>query len=100
MDLAAKKEMIEKLVEKLEKSNDREASLRRELANDSAALERIDDMVSNGDPLPSDFAYLGFIEWREAVEKQIGTSEKSLLNIAEQRIEVEALKFYLENVTE
>ncbi len=100
MDLAAKKEMIEKLVEKLEKSNEREPSVRRELANDSAALERIDDMVDNGDPLPPDFAYPGFMEWRDAVEKQIATGEKSLLNIAEQRIEIEALRYYLDNITE
>ncbi|MGL4403578.1 MAG: hypothetical protein ACRCTS_07650 [Fusobacteriaceae bacterium] len=100
MDLAAKKEAITKLVEKLEKSNEREPSVRRELANDRAALERIDDMVDNGDPLPPGFAYDGFIEWRDAVEKQIATSEKSLLNIAEQRIEIEALRYYLDNITE
>ncbi|MGL4253787.1 MAG: hypothetical protein ACRCU6_04120 [Fusobacteriaceae bacterium] len=100
MELAAKKEAITKLVEKLEKSNEREPSVKRELANDRAALERIDDMVDNGDPLPPGFAYDGFIEWRDAVEKQIATGEKSLLNISEQRIEIEALKFYLDNVAE
>ncbi|MGL4403043.1 MAG: hypothetical protein ACRCTS_04920 [Fusobacteriaceae bacterium] len=100
MELAAKKEMIEKLVEKLEKSNEREASVKRELANDCAALERIDGMVDDGEPLPPDFAYPGFLEWRDAVEKQIATGEKSLVNISEQRIEIEALRYYLDNITE
>lgn len=100
MNLVAKKEAIGKLVERLMKSNEREDGLKRELANDRATLERIDDMVDNGDLLPEDCAYDTFIHWREAMEKQVNTGEKSIHKIMDQKLEVEALQFYLDNVAE
>lgn len=100
MNLAAKKEGITKLVEKLTKSNDREDNLKKELANDRATLERIDDMVNDGDTLPNDIVYTSFTDWRDAVEKQITSGERSIQRISEQKIEVEALQYYVDNATE
>ncbi|MGL6098734.1 MAG: hypothetical protein ACRC0G_03805, partial [Fusobacteriaceae bacterium] len=98
MTIDEKKLKVQTFIDKLEKDNEGEDRVRRELANDSATLEAIDDMVNNGESLPSNSPYLGFIQWRELVEKQIGASEKNLLKFSEQKLEIEFYQFYLDNV--
>ncbi len=98
MTLDEKKSKVQEFIDKLVKDNEREDGVRRELTNDSATLEAIDSMQDNGEPLPPNCPYPGYIEWREIIEKQISAGEKSLVKFAEQRIEIEIYQFYLDNV--
>ncbi|MGL4499208.1 MAG: hypothetical protein ACRCU2_09115 [Planktothrix sp.] len=98
MTIEEKKIRVQEFIDKLEKDNEREDGVRRELANDRATVEAIDGMVDNGEPFPPNSPYPSYIDWREIVEKQITASEKNLLKFSDQKIEIELYQFYLDNV--
>ncbi|MGL4499210.1 MAG: hypothetical protein ACRCU2_09125 [Planktothrix sp.] len=98
MTTAEKKIFIGTVIEKMEKSQEREFSVKKELANDEVALNRVLEMIRDGENLPSNSGYLSLDDWKKALEKQILTSNGSLQKLADERIEIEALKFYVENV--
>ena len=98
MTLDEKKLKVQEFIDKLQKDNEGEDRVKRELANDRATLEAIDGMVDNGEPMPPNCPYPSYVEWRDVVEKQIGTSEKNLMRFSEQKLEIEFYQFYLDNV--
>lgn len=97
MTLAEKKIFIGGVIEKMEKSQEREFSVQKELANDEVALNRVNEMITDGENLPSNSGYLSLAEWKKALEKQIATGNGSLQKLADDRVEIEALKYFVEN---
>ncbi|MGL4499209.1 MAG: hypothetical protein ACRCU2_09120 [Planktothrix sp.] len=93
MTIEAKKLFAESLKEKLDKSNLREPRNLRELANDIATLERVEEKQLAGDPLPP--GYESYPEWLDTVGKEIGNSENSLEKIEDQKLMIETLDFYI-----
>ncbi|MGL5965463.1 MAG: hypothetical protein ACRCZ2_13865 [Fusobacteriaceae bacterium] len=99
MTTAEKKIFIAGVIEKMERSQEREFTVQKELANDEVALNRVLEMIRDGETLPSNSGYLSLAEWKKALEKQIATSHGSLQKLADDRVEIEAFKFYVENVS-
>lgn len=98
MTVDEKKLLIQGMVEKLSKSNERESTLRKELADDRLTLERVEEMQLAADPIPVDSTYESYEAWIASIEKEISRGENSIANIQEQKVEVEALQYYLDNV--
>lgn len=99
MTIEEKKIKVTKFIDNLDKDLEREPNTKRELANDRATLEGIDDMVNEGANFPSDCPFDSYEDWRTAVEKEITTSEKNLQRVQEQKLEKDFYQFYLDNVS-
>lgn len=92
-----KRVVIQGLVDKFTKSNEREPAVKRELADDTMSLSKITEMITNGEPMPADSPYESLEAWEESISKEILTSQKSLAKIEEQKVEIEGLQYYLDN---
>lgn len=97
-ELDVKKSIVMAMVEKLTNNIKREIALQRELADDHMAMRKVEEMKENVDPLPENCGYLDYVEWIKGLEKEIASEVGSLAKIQEQKVELEALQFYLENV--
>lgn len=97
MTLAEKKIYIDAVIVKMEKSQEREPSLHREKANDEVALNRINEMITGGENLPSNSGYGSLADWKKEIQKQILSKENSIKNLADERVEIEALKYFVAN---
>lgn len=98
MTVEDKKGAVQKMINTLTKSNERESNLRKELSDDAMTLRGVQEMILNGDPVPLDCGYETLEDWEASIEKEIASGNKSLANIEEQKIEVEALQYYVDNI--
>lgn len=98
MTIDEKKVLIQGLVNSLVKSNGREENLKKELSDDKMTLKSVQEMIIKGDAVPVDCGYESLEAWKTTIEKETLAGIKSLANIEEQKIEVEALKFYIEKI--
>ena len=98
MDLDNKKIVINGMIEKLTKSNLRELALKKELADDNLTFLKVTEMSEGGIELPLDCGYENYEEWLEEIEKEINTGIGSLSRVDEQKVEVEALQYYVDNI--
>lgn len=98
MTIDEKKVLIQGLINSLVKSNGREENLKKELSDDKMTLKSVQEMIIKGDAVPVDCGYESLEEWKTTIEKETLAGIKSLANIEEQKIEVEALKFYIEKI--
>ncbi len=98
MDLDNKKIIITAMIEKLTKSNKRELGLKKELADDNLTFLKVTEMSENSAELPVDCGYENYPEWLDGIEKEINTGIGSLAKVDEQKIEVEALQYYIDNI--
>lgn len=97
MTTLEKKDLIQGLVDKKAKSNEREISIKKELTDDTLTFSKIQEMMGNSEPLPIDSPYESYEEWTSSIEKEINTGIKSLTKIDEQKVEIEALEYYINN---
>lgn len=95
-----KKDLIQGLIDKMTKSNEREVNLKKELSDDNLTLTKVQEMMDNNESLPIDSPYDSFEDWVSSIEKEIATSLKSLAKINEQKIHIEALQYYIDNFQE
>lgn len=91
------KEIITEVLEKQEKSVEREINYKKELENDKALLAHIEELVASGETIPDGNAYSSYTEWKEAIEKQIKAGQSSLDRIDTEKAEIIAFKYFLEN---
>ena len=98
MTVDEKKLLIQGLVNSLVKSNGREENLKKELSDDKMTLKSVQEMILNGDAVPLDCGYESLEVWKTTIEKETLTGIKALANIEEQKIEIEALKFYIAQI--
>lgn len=98
MTVDEKKGAVQLMINALTKSNERESNLKKELSDDTMTLRGVQEMILNGDPVPLDCGYDTLEAWEASIEKEITSSNKSLANIEEQKIEVEALQYYVDNI--
>ncbi|MGL5054412.1 MAG: hypothetical protein ACRC54_01840 [Fusobacteriaceae bacterium] len=98
MTIDEKKVLIQGLINSLVKSNGREENLKKELSDDKMTLKSVQEMIIKGDAVPVDCGYESLEAWKTTIEKETLAGIKSLANIEEQKIEVEALKFYIEKI--
>lgn len=98
MTIDEKKLLIQGLVNSLVKSNGREENLKKELSDDKMTLKSVQAMILSGDAVPLDCGYESLEAWKISIEKETVAGMKSLANIEEQKVEVEALKFYIEKI--
>ncbi|MGL4801828.1 MAG: hypothetical protein ACRC18_06150 [Cetobacterium sp.] len=88
---------IEGVILKTEKSIEREVAYQKELADDRAALSHVEQLQTDGEPLPTGNPYGSFSEWKEQIEKEIKISQNSLERIEIEKAELMALKYFMEN---
>lgn len=98
MNSGDKKLIIMAMVEKLTKSNKRELALKKELADDNLTFSKVKEMSEAATELPLDCGYENYTEWLEGIEKEISTGIGSLARVEEQKVEVEALQYYIDNI--
>lgn len=91
------KEIITGQVEKLKKSVQREVNYFKEMENDKALLEHIEELMESGETIPAESPYESFAEWKEAVEKQIKAGESSLRRIDTEKAEIIAFEYFIAN---
>ena len=89
--------ILEAEVEKKKKSISNEKNYLRELTDDRSALMYVEVLQSEGKPLPPDSGYDSFTEWKTQLEKEIKSSETSLVRIETERAELRAFEFFVEN---
>ena len=90
------KDILTSQRETYQKTSDREASVRKELANDTLSYTAVLDMISDGATIPdAETGYESFDEWTESLEKQIKTSENSLSNIDIINCVIVAIDYYI-----
>ncbi|MGL4867075.1 MAG: hypothetical protein ACRCZR_08360 [Cetobacterium sp.] len=100
MELSEVRFLIDGVLAKTKKSVERESSVKKELTDDCATLERVIDMQNADEELPVDGGYESYTEWRESLEKEIRSSENSLGRIQIERAEIVALEYFMENAPE
>ncbi|MGL5123849.1 MAG: hypothetical protein ACRC6K_06795 [Fusobacteriaceae bacterium] len=91
--------IIKSLVEKFTKSIERELGVKKEISDDKATLEQIQEMNNSALAMPSDSGYVSYEEWITSINKEITSGINSLAKIGEQKVEIEALQYYLDNTT-
>ena len=96
----AVKMILEGVIAKTEKSIERELSVKKELADDQAALTHIERMQEDGEPLPATNPYGSYSEWKDQVEKEIKTSQNSLDRIEIEKAELMAFNYFVQNAPE
>lgn len=99
ISLDVKLKVVDELITQYKKSNERELTVRKELADDEITVKRVEEMIGNGEPLPENSPYDSLDAWLTSIKKEVKTGENSLVKILEQKIMVEALEFYLENIS-
>lgn len=100
MTVAGAKIALEGVIAKTQKSIEREVSYLKELADDKATLSHIDQLQTDGEPLPEGNPYGSYSEWKEAIEKEIKTGQNSLDRIEIEKAELMAFNYFVENAPE
>ncbi len=100
MTVAEVKVVVTELVEKLKVSIEKEGNYLKELSDDQLLLNTIQTMQGNGDPLPAGTAYSSFEEWVEQINKEIKSTDTSLVRIDKEKAELVAFEYYIANATE
>ncbi len=98
MTIDEKKILIQGIINSLVKANGKEENVKKELSDDKLTLKTIQAMILAGEAVPVDCGYESLEVWKISIEKEVTTGIKSLANIEDQKIEVEALKFYIEKI--
>lgn len=91
--------IIKSLVEKFTKSVERELGVKKEISDDKATLEQIQEMNSANTAIPTDSGYVSYEEWIASINKEITSGINSLAKIGEQKVEIEALQYYIDNTS-
>lgn len=97
--LEIKKEIVVAIAERITNNLKRELALQKELADDKMAMSKVGELLQKADPLPENCGYEDYSQWITGLEKEIASSTGALAKIEEQKVELEALQFYLENVS-
>ena len=100
MTVIETKNVLQDLVDKLKKSITREISVLKELDDDKATYNYIENLEKNEQPLPNKCAYANFEEWKSQIIKEINTGNSSLEKINLQKEEIKALEYYIANAPE
>lgn len=100
MTVAGAKVALEGVIIKTQKSIEREVSYLKELADDKATLSHIEQLQTDGEPLPAGNPYGSYSEWRDQVEKEIKTGQNSLDRIEIEKAELMAFNYFMENAPE
>ena len=94
------KYLLEAVIEKTEKSIEKEKGYQRELTDDRSTLVQIQNLQDNGEVLPDGCGYDSYTEWKEQIEKEIKTGESSIRRIEVEKAELMAFKFFVETAPE
>lgn len=94
------KEIINKVIDKTEKSIAREANHLKELADDTTTLTAVGEMETAGEPLPADCPYASYLEWKTQLQKEIKSTEGSLERISIEKAELMAFNYFIQNAPE
>lgn len=100
MTVVGAKIALEGVIAKTQKSIEKEVSYLKELADDKATLSYIEQLQTDGEPLPVGNPYGSFSEWRDQVEKEIKTGQNSLDRIEIEKAELMAFNYFMENAPE
>lgn len=82
------------------KTYEKKEAYLKEIADDKATLEFLNEKETAGEPMPDYSNYTDYTEWKETVQKEIDRSETTLENLEIRMIEVEAYKYYIDNYSE
>lgn len=96
-DMREIKEIVTGQLEKLKKSIKREDNYFKEMENDRALLEHIEELMEQGGTIPAESPYESFAQWKETVEKQIKAGENSLKRIDTEKAEITAFEYFIAN---
>ena len=91
------KPIVQESLNKLTESIKREVTYTKELQDDKMLLKTLEKMKTDGENLPDNCPYKTFDEWIEQINKEIKSSESSLVRIGKEKAEIEAFKYYVEN---
>ncbi|MGL5574625.1 hypothetical protein [Cetobacterium sp.] len=100
MTVVGAKMALEGVIAKTQKSIEKEVAYLKELADDKATLSHIEQLQTDGEPLPTGNPYGSFSEWRDQVEKEIKTGQNSLDRIEIEKAELMAFNYFMENAPE
>lgn len=100
MTIDEKKVLLQEVIEKITKTNERKDSYLREIADDKATLELINTKEQAGEPMPSYSPYADYSSWKESIQKEIQRAETTLTNLEVRMVEAEAFQYYIDNYTD
>lgn len=100
LTVAEAKVILADVVEKHKKSIEKEGTYKKELSDDTATLDFINDKVEKGEPLPVDCNYSSYDEWRDQIEKEIKATNNSLNRINIEKAELIAFEYFISNAPE
>lgn len=86
------------IIAKHEANIKKEKNLQRELADDKMSMSKAGELLILAEPIPENF---GFEDWGKAmekIEKEVAASTSALAKIEENKIEIEALQYYIDNI--
>lgn len=99
-DLKETKEIVTGQLEKYKKSIEREKNYFKEIENDRALLEHIEELMEQGETIPAESPYESFADWKGTIEDQIKAGESSLKRIDTEKALIIALEYYITNATD
>lgn len=92
--------VVQESLDKLKKSIERQVTYEKELQDDKLTLQTLEQMKSDGDPLPDPCAYTSYDEWIEQINGEIKSSETSLARIDREKAEIKAFEYFIANATD
>lgn len=87
-------------VARIIKNYEKKEAYLKEVADDKATLEFLNEKETAGEPMPDYSNYTDYTEWKETVQKEIDRAETTLENLEIRMIEKEAYQYYIDNYTE
>lgn len=95
-----KKIVLSENAARIIKTYEKKDAYLKELADDKATLEFLNEKETAGEPMPDYSNYTDYTEWKETVQKEVDRAETTLENLEIRMIEVEAYQYYIDNYTD
>lgn len=100
MKVSEAKPIVQESLAKLTESIKREVNYTKELADDKLTLEILETRKKEGTELPKDCPYKSYDEWIEQINKEIKSSEASIVRIGKEKAEILAFDYFVKNATD
>ncbi|MGB6127641.1 MAG: hypothetical protein WBG30_02730 [Psychrilyobacter sp.] len=94
-----KKLMLSAKISRTQKTYEKKEAYLKEIADDRATLEFLNERETAGEPMPSYSNYSNYTEWKDTVKKEIERAETTISNLENRMIEVEAFQYYVDTYT-
>ncbi|MEI6857293.1 hypothetical protein [Psychrilyobacter sp.] len=95
-----KKIVLSENAARIIKTYEKKGAYLKEISDDKATLEFLNEKESAGEPMPDYSNYTDYTEWKETVQKEVDRAETTLENLEIRMIEVEAYQYYIDNYTD